>query len=373
MGPGEMFVIQKGDGKVRWVKDGAILGTVLDLNVNNASERGGLGIAADPNFATNHWVYVYYSLSTKSSDTAGSSEWVDNRVERYEWNGAALVNVFGPLVAFPMISSGDGPNHDGGVIRFGPDGKLYGVTGDLNRGRFGGGNERVEQNTAKAGSASVGGVFRINADGTIPADNPFTGEADTSFHLWWSYGLRNSFGLTFDPTSGSMWDTENGPNLYDEVNLVPKGMNSGWLKIMGPDARDAKYGENNNTKFDASDLTYLQNATYVEPILSFKTPVGITAITFLATKRFPHDLWNDCLFGDNNNGSLYLMDMKSNRADFKLPTGLTDRVVDNSGERNRIVWGSSWNVPADAQIGADGYLYVASLNGNKIVRVRPVT
>ncbi len=373
IGPGEMLVIQKNDGKVRWVKDGVILGTALDLAVNNSSERGGLGIAADADFANNGYVYVSYSKSTTSGDTSASGSWADNRVERYTWSAGTLGSVFGPLVAFPFDSAqANGDNHDGGVIRIGPDGKLWGQTGDLNRGRFGGGDERVEQNTATSGSASVGGIFRIETDGTIPADNPFTGESDAALHLWWSYGLRNGFGMAFDPVNGELWNTENGPNLYDEVSWVPKGANSGWLKIMGPDARDATYFENGNTAFDESDLVALQNSQYIDPALSFKTPIGITAVAFLGSKLFPDDLVDHVIVGDNNTGSLFFCEMKANRIDFKLPTGVGDKVVDNTNERNRLLWGSSFGVVTDAQIGPDGYLYVANLVGNRIVRVRPL-
>lgn len=375
IGPSEMLVFQKNNGQVKWIVDGAVMGTALDLNVNNASERGGLGIAADADFANNGYVYLYYSTTTASGDSSNSSTWVDNRVERWEWNGSTLVNPFGPILVFPMDSSQDnGPNHDGGVIRIGPDGRLWGVTGDLNRGRFGGGDERIEQNTATSGSASVGGVFRVETDGSIPADNPFVGEADAALHLWWSYGLRNSFGMTFDALNDDLlWVTENGPNVYDEVDPVPFGANSGWLKIMGPDARDATYSENGFTAYDASDLVYLQNAVYVDPELSFKTPVGITAIAFLHSKRFPEDIRDDCILGDNNHGDLYLCDVKTDRSGFKLPTGVKDKVVDNSSERTSLQFGSGWSVATDLQMGEDGYLYVASLGSGRIYRIRPVT
>src|SRR5262249_38614849 len=153
-----------------------------------------------------------------SNDSSTQNQWTENRVERYEWNGSSLVNKFGPLVSFATDpNQSNGPNHDGGVIRFGPDGKLYGQVGELNRGRFGG-TERVEQNTATSGSSLVGGVFRINADGSIPGDNPFINEPDASLHLWFEYGFRNGFGMTWDPLTATMWNTENGPNVYDEIN-----------------------------------------------------------------------------------------------------------------------------------------------------------
>lgn len=373
IGPGEMLVIQKSNGQVRWIKDGTILGTALDLHVNSFSERGGLGIAADPDFANNGYVYVYYSASSTGADSSSSGGWADNRVERYTWNGSTLGSPFGPLVAFPFdASQSNGANHDGGVIRFGPDGKLFGQTGDLNRGRFGAGNERVEQNTATSGSASVGGIFRFETDGTIPADNPFTGESDTALHLWWSYGLRNGFGMTFDPLTGELWNTENGPNVYDEVCRVPMAMNSGWLKIMGPDGRDATYFENGNTAYDEGDLTVLAGSSYLDPELSFKTPIGLTSICFLASKLFPADIQDDCILGDNNTGNLFLCDMRSSRTSFNLPTGLGDKVADTTAERNKLQWGTGWGVTTDLQMGHDGYLYVVNLLNGRVVQIRPV-
>ncbi len=374
IGPGEMFVIQKHNGKVRWVKDGVIVGEVLDLAVNLDNERGGLGITADPDFAGNGYVYIYYSKSSTASDTSATASWTDNRVERYTWNGTTLGSAFGPRVAFPADpTQANGANHDAGVIRFGPDGKLYGQVGDLNRGRIGSGAERVEQNTATSGSSSVGGIFRINPDGTIPSDNPFTGESDSAFHLWWSYGIRNGFGMTFDPVDGSLWDTEVCSYIYDEICRVPKGMNSGWLRITGPDARDAAYFENGFTPYDASDLTYLQNAIYVEPVLSFKDKMAPTAIVFLSSKLFPYDLKNQCVFADFRNHNLYLTPMNAARTEFVLPPGLDDKVADNASERDQLLWGSGFGVVTDAQFGADGYLYVLDYNAMRIIQIRPVT
>ena len=374
IGPGEMLVFQKHNGKVRRVKDGVILGDALDVPVNIDQERGGLGIAADPDFANNGWVYVFYSKSSTGTDTNVTASWLDNRVERYTWNGTTLGNVFGPLLAFAFDASQDnGPNHDGGVIKFGPDGKLYGQVGDMNRGSFGGGGERVEMNTATSGSAAAGGIFRINPDGTIPADNPFVGEANAAFHPWWSYGMRNGFGMAFDPVTGELWDTENASFLYDELCRVPKGMNGGWVKIMGPDSRDALYNDNNFTAYDASDLVYLQGAVYVDPVLSWVTNIAPTAITFVTSRLFPHDLWGTCVFADFRHKQLYHCALDATRTGFALPSGLSDQVADNATERDLLRWGTGWGVVTDAQFGADGYLYVLDHTGMRVLQIRPVT
>lgn len=372
IGPGEMLVFEKNNGHVRRVKNGTLRNVVLDLNVAMDSERGGLGIAVDPDFANNSYVYLYYSATSGSGDTSGS--WTENRIERYTWDGTNLTNGSGPLISFVMDSSqgGNGPNHDGGVIRFGPDGKLYGVTGDLNRGRIGA-TGRIEQNTAKTGSAMVGGVFRLNSDGSIPGDNPFINESDSNLHLWYSYGLRNSFGLTWDPITGTLWYTENGPDKYDEINRCPPGMNGGWLKIMGPDSRDAKYSENNNVSYNANQLVYLGGAVYVDPEFSYLTPIGITAIQFIHSKRFPEDIQDNLFVGDNNTGNLYYFTMKAGRQEFVLSGGVADKVADNSNEVNQVVGGTGFSIITDIQVGSDGYVYMTNLGTGVVSKIRPVT
>ena len=99
---------------------------------------------------------------------------------------------------------------------------------------------RAEQNNqAQAAlSSGAGGIYRIADDGSIPSNNPFAGHANADFHKWFAYGVRNTFGTAFDPVTGQLWDTENGPNVFDEINLVEAGFNSGWTPLMGPDALD---------------------------------------------------------------------------------------------------------------------------------------
>jgi len=368
--PTRFFLIERATGRVKLVENGVVTATVLDLPVNYNSERGLLGIALHPDFATNGYVYLYYSLSSTGSDTSTQSAWTDNRVERYTWNGSALVNPV-LIVSFPRdASQSNGPNHDGGVILFGPDGKLYGVTGDLNRGRFS--NPRIEQNTSSTAVAGVGGIFRLNPDGSIPSDNPFISHSDPRIRRLWAYGIRNSFGLTFDALTGKLWLTENGPDVYDEINLVQRGFNSGWLKIMGPDSRNAIYIENGNTAYNASDLVMLPNAYYADPIFSWLTPIGVTSICFLRSARFDLGTRDQAVVGETNNGQLYFFEMKPTRDDFILTGSLADRVADSATERNLSRWGSSWGVVTDLKIGPDGYLYVCSLFANRVYRIRPV-
>src|SRR5262245_39985193 len=368
LGKDDLLVFEKNSGRVLRVVNGTVVGTVLDLDVATASSRGGLGIIADPGFATNHYIYVYYSAASGGDD----GTWIENRLDRYTFDGSSLGNRFGPLVRYPFDPAQSNSSEDNsGVIRFGPDGKIYGQVGDLHRGRFD--NPRVEQNTATAGSSSVGGIFRINPDGSIPSDNPFVGEADARLRPWFVYGFRNSFGMDFDRLTGKLWFSENGPTSYDEINRAERGMNSGWLKIMGPDVRNATYDENGNTPYDAGDLTMLSGAVYRDPEFSWKDCLGVAAVCFLDSKRFPEDLQNILLVGEQNNEQLYAFHLDAARQHFVLSGGLADRVADTPAELDALRFAADMGTTPDMHVGPDGYLYTSDYYNGRIHRIRPIT
>ncbi|MBA3725622.1 MAG: PQQ-dependent sugar dehydrogenase [Armatimonadetes bacterium] len=355
-----VLVTQKDTGQVRVVVNGVVDGTpALDLPVNNASERGLLGICKHPDFAKNGFVYLYWSRSTTGGDTGVSANWSDNRVERYVYNSGTL-----SLDSLIAIFSKDpaqnnGPNHDGGVIMIGPDQKLYIITGDLNRNRA----EQNNQGTPNL-SAKVGGVHRLNLDGTIPGDNPFVGLGNTDFHPYYVYGVRNSYGMSWDPLTSKIWFTENGPGSYDEVNHVPTpGMNSGWNELMGPDSRDPQ---------GVGDLVMFTGAYYRDPEFSWLTPIAVTSIAWLTSSKFHGTERTHCVIGDANNGFLYLFQMNLARDGFVLSGGVADKVADSSAERDLNKWGSGFGITTDLEIGQDGYLYGTSLTLGRIFRIRPV-
>jgi glucose/arabinose dehydrogenase len=346
-----LFVIEKATGKVRLVDQGNIT-DVLDLAVNSDSERGLIGIELDPNFASNGYTYLQYSRAA-----ADGGAWIENRVSRFTWNGSALVNEM-PILSIPTDpSQSNGPNHNGGPLLFGPDGKLYGATGDLNR-------SRAEQNNQAAPSSShTGGLFRINPDGSIPADNPFVSNANADFHQWFAYGVRNSFGLAFDPATNRLWDTENGPSSYDEINLVAAGFNSGWNQIMGPDSRDPQ---------NQSILVNLPGSAYSDPEFSFLTPIGVTSLQFLYGSALGAAFDDALIVGDNNTQNLYLLRLNAARDGFVLSGGLTDLVADTTAERNQLLFGQDFGVVTDLQIGPNGNLYVLSLSDGAIFEISAV-
>lgn len=365
IGPEDIFAIEKSSGRVRRIQNGVVTSTVLDLDVNSHSERGLLGIAIHPQFSSNNFVYLYYSATDDDQDSSSSVSWTENRLSRFTFDGSALVSkqvlLSFPRLPFPNLN---GPNHDGGPLLFGPGGKLYGTTGDLNRN----GAEQNNQSESNS-SAGVGGIFRLNApgdatDGSMPGDNPFATHANSDFHLWYAYGVRNTFGMAFDPLTDQLWSTENGPNLYDEINLVPKGFNSGWRKIMGPDSRDTQ---------DVDDLVTLPNSVYSDPEFSWFFTIGVTSIQFLAESLLGPSFRDSLLVGDDNSGRLYRFEMNAARDGLVFnDAALADLVADTTAERNLLTWGTGFGTVTGIEIGPfDSAVYVMSLSRGEIHRILP--
>lgn len=221
-------------------------------------------------------------------------------------------------------------------------------------------------------------IIRINplSESIIPNDNPFYSYYDnnTTLHsmkLYYSYGIRNGFGLDTDPLTGKLWDTENGESNYDEINLVQPGSNSGWNKIMGP------FGRSNNTLL--SDLVLLNGSHYSDPEFSWRVPVGVTDIEFLESSHFGNDLENNIFVGDINNGNVYLFKVNSNRTGIDLQKsiftsekekGLQDLVADNKNELEKIIFAKNFEGRiTDIETGTDGSLYILTYFDGRIYKI----
>ena len=260
----DFFVLEKGSGRVLRVMNGVVASNVLDLAVNSASERGLLGIALHPRFPRNPGVYLYWTESSTGADSAELAEvpLLGNRVDRFRWNGSTLVFETN-LIQLRAFQMDEGQplrgNHDGGVIRFGPDDKLYIYMGDNGRrgqmqnlpdGPGPDGNTPDDQfGGPEPDNAHLTGVIlRLNDDGTTPRDNPFYragarrgGEAGANLQKVFAYGIRNGFGMAFDPVSGDLWEAQNGDDTFTEINRVERGANLGWVQVMGPLSRIAEF------------------------------------------------------------------------------------------------------------------------------------
>jgi len=364
IGDDDILVLQKGDGLVRRIQGGILLSApVLDVAVHFRSERGLLGVATDPDFINNGYVYLYYTESSTGDDTSSSTSTpLGNRVYRHTWSGTALVD---PVLILDLPVT-TGPNHDGGIVVFGPDDALYAVIGDLNR------DGKLENFPTGPDPDDTGVVFRVHRSGRPLVDNPFFDAAnlDNPMNRYFAYGIRNSFGMAFDPVSGDLWDSENGPSSFDEVNRVVPGFNSGWEQIMGPDARDPQ---------NEADLWIADGSVYRDPEFSWADPVAPAAVGFVASRVLGCELEHDLIVGDNNCGQLYRFAPAPGREtlEFTSPE-LQDKVADNAPQRcsdelGELLLGSNWGVVTDIENGPDGRLYVVSLTLGSVYRIAPAS
>ena len=354
------ILVSEKDGQVRLVSNGVLEDKpVLQVSVDTASERGLLGIAIMNSTKTNaannsKFVYLYYTES-KGGD-------LRNRVYRYEWNGQNQ-NLVNPTLILDLPAL-PGPNHDGGKLVIGPDHYLYAVIGDLNhRGKLQNTNDGPDPDDTSV-------ILRVNPnDGSAVKDNPFIKDANITMHKYYAYGIRNSFGITFDPITGNLWQTENGPDVYDEINVVKPGFNSGWTQIMGPLSR--------NTGFMIGQLVNFPHSHYADPVFSWKNPVAVTDIEFMKSSVLGEKYKNNIFVGDYNNGNLYYFEVNSTRTGINLDInqekiGLSSLVVDNANQQSAVTFGTGFGGISDIKIGpTDGFLYVLSINDGIIYKVVP--
>ena len=429
LGHRDMLVLEKASGQVKRVRNG-VTSTVLDLAVNSGSERGLLGIALHPRFRRNGWVYLFWSESRTGADSTAldAVRLTANRIDRFEWDGGRLHfdRNIQKLRAFQ--ADADQPlraNHDGGVIRFGRDGKLYAIVGDTGRrgqlqnlvnGPFGPGIFDDPFGGPEPDDAHLTGVvLRLDDDGGAPRDNPFWttgrtvgGEVGANLQRVYAYGIRNSFGMAVDPRSGNLWEQENGDDSFSELNRVERGMNSGWVQIMGPVSRVAQFKAIEtdptapqpnapggyfglqqvrwlptniaDTPADAlARLFMLPGARFSDPELAWKYEVGPGGIGFLdgddLGRRYDGDLFmggsRDLLEG----GHLFRFDLTRDRTaidvhDPRLEDGVADNLHKWEGtESESLLFGRNFGTATDIQTGPDGDLYVVSLTRGTVYEI----
>jgi hypothetical protein len=263
---------------------------VLKVDVNSDNERGLLGIA----IMNNDMVFLYYTESSSSSSE--DNEPLRNRVYKYQWNDEKRLLVNPTLIldlpAFP------GPNHDGGKLAIGPDNYLYAVIGDLNH------DGKLQNILDGPKPDDTGVIFRVNPEnGSSASDNPF---ASTENNRYYAYGIRNSFGIDFDPVTKKLWLTENGPKFGDEINLAEPGFNSGSDKIFGiwrvneegkklqAGAKEGGGGEYVTVGNNPKDLVYFGGkGHYSSPEFIWDKSIAPTAVLSLDSKNLGAVLFFD--------------------------------------------------------------------------------
>jgi glucose/arabinose dehydrogenase len=429
LGSNEFLVLEKNTGKVQRVVGGVIQSTVLDLAVNFGSERGLLGIALHPNFPTNPGVYLYWTESTTGVDTnvLSATPLLGNRVDRFVWNGTSLTPDKNLIMIRAIQQDAGQPergNHDGGVITFGKDGKLYIFIGDVGRrGHLQNlpcgptdaydcpGEDEIVPDDQFGGPEPdnahlTGVILRLNDDGSAPSDNPFFGvgesmggEVGANIKKIFSYGHRNSFGMAVDPVSGSVWLQENGDDTFSELNRIEPGLNGGWVQIAGPVERIAQFKEIEttfggmnlqqlrwpptniaNTPQEAlSRLFMLQGAKYRDPAFSWKWEVAPGGIGFVngtaLGSQFQGDLFMGAATPLLEGGYLFHFNLTGNRKKIAVDDPrLQDRVADNLAkheitESESLLIGRNFGVVTDIETGPNGNLFVVSLTQGAVYEI----
>lgn len=339
-----IMVLQQ-HGQVRLVSSGQLVEkSVLQVDVETVAEQGLLGIAI-PDGSTD--VFLYLTENTEG-------DVLRNHVYKMTYDAHAQTLVNGTLIL--DLPGEPGPFHNGGKTTIGPDGYLYAAIGDTNAG---GGMLDNDATGREPDDKSV--VYRVDREtGQGAEDNPFYGHEDEKMHRYFAYGIRNSFGMDFDPVTGNLWITENGEDEYDEVNLVKPGFNSGWHQLMGPMPRSEATEE---------DLVMFEGSHFRDPAFSWRDSVGVTDIEFLASDRLGEKYENNAFVGDINSGNLYFFELNEQRDGFVLPGALSDSVADSAAEVSAVRFGSGFAGITDIETGPDGNLYVLSYLEGKIYRI----
>lgn len=304
---GRLFITQQ-EGDLRILKNGNLLPSpFLSLKVDSTGERGLLGVAFDPSFSANHFVYVYYTVPAHRHTAA------HNRVSRFTANGDVAAR-HSEQILLDLNNLSSATNHNGGSLAFGPDGKLYIGVGENNNGA-----------NAQDITNLLGKVLRIDPDGSIPTDNPFT-KAKGANKAIWAIGLRNPFSLSFSPITGEMLINDVGEHTYEEINIGTAGANYGWPKTEGP---------TNRSRYQASVFYYTHGAGPA----TGNAIVGSAFYSPANGRTFPKNYAGDYFFADLTSGWIRRFDpVSKDTADFA--TGI--------------------DTPVALAVNADGSLYYLS-------------
>lgn len=366
----DILVLDRNEGKVYRITSGIMASEpVLDVNIATVGYRGMLGIDT-LNHEGRNYVFLYYTESNgkDGSDESenGGIEPLGNRLYRYELVNEKLVN---PklLVDLPV---NPGPRHTGGEVAIGPDNNVYVTMGDLD-GTFKKQFETMSQNYQNSTTIDGrSGILRVSPEGK-PVGNGVLGN-NFPLNLYFAYGIRNSFGLDWDPLTGELWDTENGPHYGDEINLVQAGFNSGWVKVQG--IWVPNFDVMGKLFLNSNELvSFNGKGKYSEPEFIWIPPVAPTAIQFLTSDKYGPSYENDLFVSDANTGSIYHFELTNNRMALQLNQSLEDKIANNLNELKNITAAVGFGRITDMQIGPDEYLYVLSSSddGTSIDRIMP--
>ncbi|HEY6757578.1 MAG TPA: PQQ-dependent sugar dehydrogenase [Nitrososphaera sp.] len=399
----DILVTEKDNGTVRRVIGGLVqpepIVDVAVANDNGTNERGLLGMAVAKQNETTTYVFLYYTESGggQDGDDAHGIVPAGNRLYRYELvedANSTLARLINPKLLLDLPAR-PGPRYNGGPLLVSQnqnnnnDTIIYLMIGDLDH------HETQSQNYEDGPPPDgTSGILAVDAEGN-PLPNPVLVEQVSGsdnededeeedednedgassedigmLPYYFAYGIRNSFGMDFDPVTGHIWDTENGRNDDDEINLVLPGFNSGWPDIQGPASRP----ENDDADVEDDLVDFDGRGEYRDPEFTWNITVGPTAIKFYNSTQLGVEYQNDIFVGDINNGRIYHFDLNEDRTGLMLDDGeLEDKVGDNEDELSSggVVFGTGFQSISDIEVGPDGNLYLLLYHAGKIMKIAP--
>lgn len=414
LGPDDLLVLEK-EGKVqRIIGINAQASTVLDVTnkVNSSYERGLIGIVIQSNgqaSSNNSYdepemknMYLYYTENVTDKSMTNESCLanecptignVENRLYKYQFEDGKLVN---PTLMLSIdLNDTSDFIHVGGIITIGPDDHIYLTAGDgktcgyyeecrmiINGGPLDSQTANIRDGHIASGK---GGILHLSQDnGQALYLKGILGD-EYPLNLYYAYGIRNSFGIDFDPMTGLLWDTENGPAFGDEINLVEPGFNSGWTAFQGiwPITNDSllandpppgiakgyftfneKLGNDNKPLYDFDG-----KGRYSQPEFTWNHTVGVTAIKFFNSEKFGDNYENDLFVGSYNGGFIYHFDLTDDRKQLLLKGVLLDKVANTGKELSQVALARGFGGITDLEVSPDGNLYIVSITEGKIWRL----
>lgn len=429
LAPDEILILEKNNGKVRRIVNNTLLPEpVIDLQVANARERGllGIAIAKSPNTYYDDkdtkngidytrenkgiidYVFLYFTKGESKTDDGGDFCVRSNMCEesehanflyRYEFKDGKLVK---PKLLL-KIPSFPGAVHNGGAIALGPhDNNLYILTGDGDSCALRSCHANFEKSVLNSMRSNFnlgvapdgrGGILRVSPYGEDEKKQGLLG--DTSpVNKYFAYGIRNGFGLEFDPVTGILWDTENGSGFGDEINLVRPGFNSGWAKVQGVWevssssstglSSDKWYKGNKFTNSSERDslVNFGGKGEYSAPEFVWDAEVAPTALAFYDSDKIGERYKNDLFVADFLNGNIYHLELDKTRTSFLFSGTLSDKIANSTTELNDLIFAQGFGNKThtggiggitDIEVGPyDGYIYVLSHTEGKLFRIIPM-
>ena len=343
----DILILEKNTGHVKLIRDDNLISDPIhDFEVVDSNESGLLGIESYDN---NVYIYVI-----EAEEDGGPL--IGNNIYHFIWDGSNLVDQ-----KLLTILPSESPWHNGGALTVGADGQVYAVIGD--QMATGETSTTINQNVKNGITGDNGIIVKVAYENNVLkpkfSDNPLD--------HYRAIGIRNSFGISIDPVTGNLWDTENGAENFDEINLVSEKFNSGWSVVMGPASQE-----------QINKLSELTNFQYSDPEFSWERPVSPTGLEFVDSNLFI-EYKNNLFVGTCSTGQILKFKLNDVRTHFEFDTPhlqdlVANLIVTDTGEQKvesteELIFADGFGCITDIEFGPDGYLYVVSLSENTVYKV----